>query len=75
MEVKSEKLEFDKIQSKIGSLDNITHTPGGGAKKREKENEEQTGDTPSPPNGLLQGPLAPLTEETEVPDLVEQEND
>ncbi|KAE8575335.1 hypothetical protein XENTR_v10003805 [Xenopus tropicalis] len=75
VEVKSEKLEFDKIQSKIGSLDNITHTPGGGAKKREKENEEQTGDTPSPPNGLLQGPLAPLTEETEVPDLVEQEND
>lgn len=34
MEVKSEKLDFkDRVQSKIGSLDNITHIPGGGNKK------------------------------------------
>lgn len=34
MEVKSEKLDFkDRVQSKIGSLDNITHVPGGGNKK------------------------------------------
>lgn len=34
VEVKSEKLDFkDKVQSKIGSLDNITHVPGGGNKK------------------------------------------
>lgn len=34
VEVKSEKLDFkEKVQSKIGSLDNITHTPGGGTKK------------------------------------------
>ena len=34
MEVKSEKLDFkDRVQSKIGSLDNITHVPGGGTKK------------------------------------------
>lgn len=34
MEVKSEKLDFkDKVQSKIGSLDNISHVPGGGNKK------------------------------------------
>ncbi|KAK9395813.1 microtubule-associated protein tau-like [Crotalus adamanteus] len=32
VEVKSEKLDF-KVQSKIGSLDNITHIPGGGNKK------------------------------------------
>ncbi|OCT62247.1 hypothetical protein XELAEV_18043331mg [Xenopus laevis] len=75
VELKSEKLEFDKIQSKIGSLDNVTHVPGGGAKKREEGNGEQTGDTPSPPNCLLHGPLAPLTEETEVPHLVAQEDD
>lgn len=36
MEVKSEKLDFkDKVQSKIGSLDNISHVPGGGNKKIE----------------------------------------
>lgn len=36
MEVKSEKLDFkDKVQSKIGSLDNISHVPGGGNKKVE----------------------------------------
>lgn len=34
MEVKSEKLDFkERVQSKIGSLDNITHVPGGGNKK------------------------------------------
>lgn len=34
VEVKSEKLDFkEKVQSKIGSLDNITHVPGGGNKK------------------------------------------
>lgn len=34
VEVKSEKLDFkDKVQSKIGSLDNISHVPGGGNKK------------------------------------------
>lgn len=34
IEVKSEKLDFkEKIGSKVGSLDNITHTPGGGNKK------------------------------------------
>ena len=33
MEVKSEKLDFkDRVQSKIVSLDNITHVPGGGNK-------------------------------------------
>lgn len=32
IEIKSEKLEF-KVQSKIGSLDNIKHVPGGGAKR------------------------------------------
>ncbi|EPY86462.1 microtubule-associated protein tau isoform 2 [Camelus ferus] len=36
VEVKSEKLDFkDRVQSKIGSLDNITHVPGGGHKKIE----------------------------------------
>lgn len=36
VEVKSEKLDFkDKVQSKIGSLDNISHVPGGGNKKVE----------------------------------------
>lgn len=32
MEIKNEKLEF-RAQSKVGSLDNITHIPGGGVKK------------------------------------------
>ena len=32
VEIKNEKLEF-RAQSKVGSLDNITHTPGGGVKK------------------------------------------
>ena len=32
VEIKNEKLEF-KVQSKIGSLDNIGHVPGGGLKK------------------------------------------
>ena len=35
MEVKSEKLDFkDRVQSKIGSLDNITHVPGNKKKKK-----------------------------------------
>lgn len=32
VEIKNEKLEY-KAQSKVGSLDNITHVPGGGVKK------------------------------------------
>lgn len=32
IEIKNEKLEF-KVQSKIGSLDNIGHVPGGGQKR------------------------------------------
>lgn len=32
MEIKTEKLDF-KAQSKVGSMENIGHTPGGGAKK------------------------------------------
>ena len=32
VEIKSEKLEF-KGQSKVGSLENIGHTPGGGGRK------------------------------------------
>lgn len=32
VEIKNEKLEF-KVQSKIGSLDNIGHVPGGGQRK------------------------------------------
>lgn len=32
IEIKNEKLEF-KVQSKIGSLDNIGHVPGGGGRR------------------------------------------
>lgn len=32
IEIKNEKLEF-KVQSKVGSLGNISHVPGGGQKK------------------------------------------
>lgn len=32
IEIKNEKLEF-KVQSKVGSLGNISHIPGGGQKK------------------------------------------
>lgn len=32
IEIKHEKLEF-KVQSKIGSLDNIGHVPGGGQRR------------------------------------------
>lgn len=32
VEIKNEKLEF-KVQSKVGSLDNIGHVPGGGQKR------------------------------------------
>lgn len=43
MEVKSEKLDFkDRVQSKIGSLDNITHVPGGGNKKVRGDNGKVT---------------------------------
>lgn len=36
IEIRSEKLEF-KAQSKIGSLDNIGHVPGGGQKRVSKK--------------------------------------
>lgn len=36
IEIKNEKLEF-KVQSKIGSLDNIGHVPGGGQRKVKKK--------------------------------------
>lgn len=32
MEIKSEKLDF-KVQSKIGSMDNVGHVAGGGGRK------------------------------------------
>lgn len=32
VEIKNEKVEF-RAQSKVGSLGNITHVPGGGVKK------------------------------------------
>lgn len=32
MEIKSEKLDF-KAQSKVGSLENIGHVPGGGQRR------------------------------------------
>lgn len=32
IEIRSEKLEF-RAQSKIGSMDNIKHTPGGGSRR------------------------------------------
>lgn len=35
IEIRSEKLEF-KAQSKIGSLDNISHVAGGGQKRVRK---------------------------------------
>jgi microtubule-associated protein tau len=45
VEVKSEKLDFkDRVQSKIGSLDNITHVPGGGNKKVRGSNGRSYGD-------------------------------
>lgn len=33
MEIKSEKVEFKEVQSKVGSLENVTHVPGGGRKR------------------------------------------
>lgn len=33
LEIKSEKVEFKGVQSKVGSMDNVTHVPGGGKKK------------------------------------------
>lgn len=33
MEIKSEKVEFKEVQSKVGSLENVTHIPGGGRKR------------------------------------------
>lgn len=33
LEIKSEKVDFTSVQSKVGSLENITHIPGGGKKK------------------------------------------
>lgn len=35
MEIKSEKLDF-KVQSKIGSMDNVGHVAGGGGRKVNK---------------------------------------
>lgn len=48
MEIKSEKLDF-KGQSKVGSLENIGHVPGGGQRRREKgkEAEPQAANTSS----------------------------
>lgn len=33
MEIKSERVDFKEVHSKVGSLENITHVPGGGKKK------------------------------------------
>lgn len=33
LEIKSEKADFKAVQSKVGSLENISHVPGGGKKK------------------------------------------
>lgn len=33
LEIKSEKVDFTSVQSKVGSLENISHVPGGGKKK------------------------------------------
>lgn len=33
VEIKSEKVAFKAVQSKVGSLENISHIPGGGKKK------------------------------------------
>lgn len=33
LEIKSEKVDLKAVQSKVGSLENITHVPGGGKKK------------------------------------------
>ncbi|TMS01763.1 Microtubule-associated protein tau [Larimichthys crocea] len=35
LEIKSEKVDLKAVQSKVGSLENITHVPGGGKKKIE----------------------------------------
>uniref|UniRef100_A0A3Q2CKE0 Microtubule-associated protein n=1 Tax=Cyprinodon variegatus TaxID=28743 RepID=A0A3Q2CKE0_CYPVA len=35
VEIKSEKVDFKTVQSKVGSLENVTHVPGGGKKKIE----------------------------------------
>lgn len=36
MEIKSEKVEFKDVQSKVGSLGNVTHIAGGGKKRVRK---------------------------------------
>lgn len=33
VEIKSEKVDFKTVQSKVGSLENITYMPGGGKNK------------------------------------------
>lgn len=33
MEIKSEKVDFKTVQSKVGSMENVAHVPGGGKKK------------------------------------------
>ncbi|XP_030019442.1 microtubule-associated protein tau isoform X5 [Sphaeramia orbicularis] len=60
IEIKNEKLEF-KVQSKIGSLDNIGHVPGGGQRKKGKEGEGSTSDSPSIPSPAVTPPLSPQT--------------
>ncbi|KAF1380266.1 hypothetical protein PFLUV_G00185050 [Perca fluviatilis] len=37
VEIKSEKVDFKTVQSKVGSLENVTHVPGGGKKKIESQ--------------------------------------
>ena len=33
VEIKSEKVDFKTVHSKVGSLENVTHVAGGGKKK------------------------------------------
>lgn len=33
VEIKSEKVDFKTVQSKVGSMEKINHVPGGGKKK------------------------------------------
>ena len=40
MEIKSEKVDFKAVQSKVGSLDNVTHVAGGGKKKVQTKHAE-----------------------------------
>lgn len=65
MRVKSQKLEW-KATSKIGSLDNVKHQPGGGSVKI--FDEKYTPRTPSPtntPTPSKSGSLTPTTDARE----------